>query len=97
MVLIVIRLFLESANDRISSLLLAMAFDSNPIKQHRRIKANEMFSGIENHSASGFVSAWKSHNRKDYDKRINSYLLLRFKDFGKIFPEENEKISANDF
>ena len=52
---------------------------------------------MENHSASGFVFAWKSHNRKDYDKRINSYLLLRFKDFGKIFPEENEKISANDF
>ena len=57
-VLIVIRLFLESANDRIDSLLLAMAFDSNPIKQHRRIKANEMFSGMENHSDCGFVSAW---------------------------------------
>ena len=57
MVLIVIRLFLESANDRIDSLLLAMAFDSNPIKQHRRIKANEMFPEV-NHSASGFVSAW---------------------------------------
>ena len=77
-VLIVIRLFWES-------LLLAMAFDSNPIKQHRRIKANEMFSGIEYHSASGFVFAWKSHNRKDYDKRINSYLLLRYKGFEKIF------------
>ena len=85
MVLIVIRLFRESANDRIDSLILAMAFDNNPIKQHRRIKANEMLSGIENHSASGFVSAWKSHNRKDYDKRISLYLLLRFKGFGKIF------------
>lgn len=44
-----------------------------------------MFSGIENHSASGFVSAWKSHNRKDYDKRINPYLLLRYNGFEKIF------------
>ena len=88
---------MESANDRISSMLLAMAFDSNPIKQHRRIKANKIFSGMENHSDCGFVSAWKSHNRKDYDKRINSYLLLRYKGFRKIFPEENEKISANDF
>ena len=67
-----------------------------------------------NHSASGFVSAQKSHNRKDYDKQINPCLLLRYKGFGKIFftspldritalvywwifPEENEKISANDF
>ncbi len=65
MVLIVIRLFLESANDRIDSLLLAMAFDSNPIKQHRWIAVNEIFSGIENHSAMWFSSYMVSnHNRK---------------------------------
>ena len=46
------------SNDRISSLLLAMAFDSNPIRQHKRIKANKKFSGMENHSDCGFVSAW---------------------------------------
>ena len=84
-VLIVIRLFLESANDQIDSLILAMAFDSNPIKQHWRIAVNEIFFGMENHSASGFEFAWKSHNRKDYDKRINPYLFLFYKGFGKIF------------
>lgn len=77
---------MESANDRIDSLILAMAFDSNLIKQHRRIKANEMFSGIENHSDSGFVSAWfQTTTGKEIWKRINLYLLLRFKGFGKIF------------